>query len=73
MKRERWSHRTQLLSSTAHTTLLRVPPFRLWSLDPKQTLANQMRDAESRQTIILVSGVALGLVIKTENGFEARP
>lgn len=73
MKRPRWYHRAQLLSSTAHTTLLRVPPFRLWSLNKAQEQRNRVADAEQRQTAILVAGITLGLVVKTERGFEARP
>ncbi|WP_315705014.1 MULTISPECIES: hypothetical protein [unclassified Bradyrhizobium] len=57
------------LSGTAHTTLLRTPPLRLWSLNPKIEADNRENDAVLRQTAIIVAGIALGLVIqRAEDG-----
>lgn len=61
-RREKWFHRAPSLASTAWTTLLRSPPLRLWSIDPKLGEANQRRDGELRQMAIIKAGMKLGFV-----------
>ena len=59
-----WFRRPELLSGTAHTTLLRIPPLRLWSLNSNIEAANRENDAVLRQTAIIVAVLALGIVIQ---------
>ncbi|WP_316172103.1 MULTISPECIES: hypothetical protein [unclassified Bradyrhizobium] len=63
-----WFRRPELLSGTAHTTLLRMPPLRLWSLQPKIEAENREKDAVLRQTAIIVAGLAIGLVVQRVDG-----
>ena len=66
--------RALALSMVSHATLLRPPgPLGMWAPTQAERLARQQANHVQRQTAIIVSGLMLGFVVKTANGFEVIP
>jgi hypothetical protein len=61
--------RHQFITNNARGGVSWVAMFRMWSTTIL-TRADRVREADERQSAIILAGLALGCVVKTSTGYE---
>lgn len=65
--------RALALSTVSERTLVRsTGPLGAWSMEPKVSLWKHRANYAQRQAAIIKAGIELGVVFKTNKGFEVR-